>query len=191
MPRSKSKWIKKFTNFFGREDNKHKYDKKKINEVMDSYDRIFKTLITPVTFIIVLTWSFYFFAGSIFAIKNPDYIETQIYNFYIPLIASQVIFVIISVLTWILSVFARVRETEKLFKWELKNQSVARFLKRISLAPMIIALMFSPAPIIVLAIQRTIGQDLASQIYMIAVIIVIYLIMLFLPERTIIRNERR
>lgn len=42
-------------------------EEEKIKEIMDGYDSIFKTLIMPVTFLSMLTWSYYFFVGNILA----------------------------------------------------------------------------------------------------------------------------
>lgn len=182
---------RRLKSFVGREKTKtlmvHGY-KKKIEKVMDSYDKIFKTLVAPVSFIILLTWTFFFFTGSILAGQDLELLEAQISAFYIPHIAFHMSIFVLSVFIWSLSVFARVGEKEIRFrKWKTGYQSVARFLKRISLGSLFSALLIAPAQIIVMALRPTLGTKLASDIYISFLLVAILLLIILLP----LVNERR
>lgn len=157
----------------------------KIDKIMDGYDNVFKTLIIPVTFIMLLTWTFYFFTGTIYADKYFDEVEARIFDFYIPSIATHLSLIVISVVIWSLSVFARIRE----MKWKTGYQSIAKFLKRLSVTSLFAALLLSPAYIIVLALRGTLEKKLASEVYLLIILVVTILIMIFLPERGLIKKK--
>lgn len=158
-------------------------DKKKIEKVMDSYDKIFKTLVMPVSFIIMLTWAFFFFLGNILAGQNLELLEARILDFYLPHVAFHLAIFVSSLFIWSLSVFARAREMEiRLWKWKTGYQGVARFLKRNSLGFLFAALLIAPAQIIVSALGRTVEPGLALNIYFIAIFAALILLITFLPR---------
>lgn len=158
-------------------------NKKKIEKLMDGYDKIFKTLITPVSFIIMLTWLFYFFLGNILASQNLELLITRILDFYLPYVALHLAIFVLSLFIWSLSVFARVREMEiRLWKWKTGYQSVSRFLKRNSLGFLFAALFIAPAQIIVSALNRVLEPGLALDIYFVAIFGGVILLITFLPR---------
>lgn len=164
-------------------------DKKRIEKLMDSYDKIFKTLITPVSFIIMLTWAFYFFLGNILAGQNLELLEARILDFYLLHLALHLAIFVLSLFIWSLSVLARVREMEiRLWKWKTGYQSVARFLKRNSLGFLFAALFIAPAQIIVSALRSVLEPGLALDIYFIAFLSAVILLITFLPRVREIRG---
>ena len=181
------KFKKKIVQIFGRERYKP-VDEKKIEEYMEGYDKIFKTLITPTSFVITLTWTFYFFLGTVN--KASEIVAAQILDFYIPYIAVNLVIFISSVFVWSLSVLARISKKEiRLWRWKTGYQKVARVLKRFSLGLLFVALLIAPAQLIVSALTRVMEPNLAVNIYFSIILIVAIIILVFMPEEEVFVRE--
>jgi len=168
-----------------------KSEKERLNQIMDGYDLIFRTLIMPATFLSTLTWGFYFFIGALFGPSDLIATQNTVRNFYIPYIAAHLILIAGSAIVWLVSVFARVGEREARFwKWQTHNQSATRFLKRLSLGFLISALLINPALIIVLAMQPLVGPDAPSYYFLIVYLIVMF-ILSFMPIERIKKKQKR